>query len=182
MNNDLQLRINNIKKLDNIDKLNDLLKRCAAVYELEAVVYIFDYIKLNKYTPNENTYKLLDTLHSKKITERNNLIIPSNNKRKLQPKRRIHKIMKGYNYSKALKNKAIVINYLTNNEYTYDGKDKKQEKLLINILKAKCKLPVSDIRHILTYLKRTKQLFPKKLNKNSLTQTRLLHKQLFKII
>ena len=64
--------------------------------------------------------------------------------------------MKGYNYSQALKNKDIVINYLTHHEYDYDGKDKKKEKTLINVLKMACKLPVSDIRHILTYLKRQK--------------------------
>jgi pentatricopeptide repeat protein len=152
----LQSEINNINKLDDINKFNNLLKKCASVYELEAVVYIFDYMKQHKYKPDERTYKILDTLHSKKIEDKSSLIFPTTNKRKLQPKRRIHKIMKGYNYSMALKNKDVVINYLTNHEYNYDGKDKKQEKVLINVLKVACKLPVSDIRHILTYLKRQK--------------------------
>ena len=152
----LQSELNNISNLKDINKLNDLLKKCANIYELEAVVYIFDYMKQNKYTPNETTYKILDTLHSKNIPDKDTLNVPNNGKTKLQPKRRIHKIMKGYYYSKALKNKDIVINYLKNNEYNYDGKDKKKEKMLINLLKLECKLPVSDIRHILTYLKRQK--------------------------
>jgi hypothetical protein len=156
MSNTLQTELNNINKLNDITKLNDLLKKCANHYELESVVYIFDYMKQHKHTPNELTYRILDTLHSKKIQDSSKLAVPTNNKRKLQPKRRIHKIMKGYNYSKALKNKAIVINYLTNHRYDYNGKDKKQEKILINILKQECKLPVADIRHILTYLKRQK--------------------------
>ena len=152
----LQTELNNINALNDINKLNDLLKKCANLYQLEAVVYIFDYMKQHKYNPDNNTYKILDTLHSKKTQDKSNLIVPKGSKKTLQPKRRIHKIMKGYNYSQALKNKDIVINYLTNHEYDYDGKDKIKEKNLINVLKMACKLPVSDIRHILTYLKRQK--------------------------
>jgi hypothetical protein len=152
----LQIELNNINALNDINEFNDLLKKCANLYQLEAVVYIFDFMKQHKYTPNENTYRILDTLHSKKIQDKSNLIVQKGSKKTLQPKRRIHKIMKGYNYSKALKNKDIVINYLTNHRYDYDGKDKKKEKALINVLKLHCKLPVADIRHILTYLKRQK--------------------------
>ena len=53
----LQSELNNISNLKDINKLNDLLKKCTNIYELEAVVYIFDYMKQNKYTPNETTYK-----------------------------------------------------------------------------------------------------------------------------
>lgn len=158
MNNNIQIQqqIDNINKLNDINDLNNLLKECVLLYEMEAVVYIFDYIKINKYDPNDTTYKLINTLHSKTIQENSTLNIPNNQKKKLQSRRRIHKIMKGYNYSQALKNKEIVINYLNNNEYNYNGKDKKEEKILINLLKEKCKLSISDIRHILTYLKRQK--------------------------
>ena len=152
----LQIELNNMTSLKSINEFNNLLKKCANLYQLEAVVYIFDSMKQHKFKPNDETYKILNTLHSKKIPDKSNLIVPKGSKKTLQPKRRIHKIMKGYNYSKALKNKDIVINYLTNHEYDYDGKDKKKEKALINVLKVNCKLPVSDIRHILTYLKRQK--------------------------
>ena len=152
----LQIELDNITSLKSIDEFNSLLKKCANLYQLESVVYIFDYMKQHKFKPNDETYKILNTLHSKKIPDKSNLIVPKGSKKTLQPKRRIHKIMKGYNYSKALKNKDIVINYLTNNEYEYDGKDKKKEKALINLLKVNCKLPVSDIKYILTYLKRQK--------------------------
>ncbi len=152
----LQIELNNIISLKDINEFNNLLKKCANLYQLEAVVYIFDYMKQLKFKPDDETYRILNTLHSKKIQDKSNLIVQKGSKKTLQPKRRIHKIMKGYNYSKALKNKDIVINYLTNNEYDYDGKDKRKEKVLINVLKLHCKLPVPDIRHILTYLKRQK--------------------------
>lgn len=151
----IQLNINNITNLNNINDLNELLKSCVLVYELDAVVYIYDYMKQNKYTPNVYTYQLINKLHSKQVNKNSYLKIPNDGKKKLEAKRRIHKIMKGYNYSNALKNKDIVINYLKNNDYkVYNGKDKKQEKILINLLKKNCNLPLSDIRHILTYLKR----------------------------
>ena len=163
MNNELQIEINNIDKLNDINELNNILKKCVLLFEMEAVVYIFDYIKINKYVPNDTTYKLINTLHSKTIQENNKLIIPDNGKKKLQARRRIHKIMKGYNYSQALKNKDIVINYLNNNKYYYNGKEKKQESILINLLKKECRLPLSDIKYIIIYLKRTK-FFNKKIN------------------
>ena len=152
----IQLNIDNINNLSNINDLNQLLKSCVLVYELDAVVYIFDYMKQNKYKPNDYTYQLINKLHSKKVNKNSNLKIPNNGKRKLDAKRRIHKIMKGYNYSIALKNKNLVINFLENNNYNYDGKNKKQEKVLIDLIKKNCNLPLSDIRHILTYLKRQK--------------------------
>jgi hypothetical protein len=52
--------------------------------------------------------------------------------------------------------KDTVINYLTTHEYDYDGKNKKKEKVLTNVLKINCKLPVVHIRHVLTYLKKQK--------------------------
>ena len=154
MNNELQIKISNIDKLNDINDLNNLLKKCVLLYEMEAVVYIFDYIKQHKYALNDTTYKLINTLHSKTIQENSTLNIPNNQKKKLQTRRRIHKIMKGYNYSQALKNKDIIINYLNNYEYEYNGKDKKQECILFNLLKKECKLPISDIKHIITFLKK----------------------------
>ena len=161
MNNNLQVEINNIDNLNDINQLNNLMKKCALVYEMKAVVFVYDYIKNNNITTNDNTFKILNTLHSKNITENKNLIIVDNKKNKLPARRRIHKIMKGYNYSKALKNKDIVINYLNNNKYYYNGKDKKQESILINLLKKELNLSVADIKFIIIYLKRTKYFIKK---------------------
>ena len=54
-------------------------------------------MKQHKYNPDNNTYKILDTLHSKKTQDKSNLIVQKSSKKTLQPKRRLHKIMKGYN-------------------------------------------------------------------------------------
>ena len=156
MNQNLQSGIDNITKLTDIDKLNLLLEKCVLEYEMTAVVYIFDYMKENKYKPNELTYSLINKLHGKTIKEQSKLIIPDNGKKKLEPRRRIHKIMKGYDYSKALKHKQIVIDYLNNNQYVYDGKNNKQKKLLINKIKTHCKISLSDVKFIITYLNRQK--------------------------
>ena len=172
MNNDLQSNINNINNLTNINEFNNLINECVMRHEMIAVVYIYDYIILNKYKPNIDTYTLINKLHSKTIKENRSLIIPDNGKRKLEPRRRIHKIMKGYNYSQALKNKDIVIKYINNNINTinYDGKNNKQARVLINDIKLNCNLSITDIRFIIVYLNR-QQFFIKNntntnLNKN----------------
>ena len=41
----LQFELNNITSLRSINEFNNLLKKCANLYQLEAVVYIFDYMK-----------------------------------------------------------------------------------------------------------------------------------------
>ena len=155
----LQSQINKIS--DNLitltlNEYNSLIKLAVQLYEMGAVVFLYDSIKENNLQPSSETYAYINKLHSKTVLNNSTIKIPIKNTNSLKSRRRIHKIMKGYYYSKALKNKDIVINYLKNNEYNYDGKDKKKEKMLINLLKLECKLPVSDIRHILTYLKRQK--------------------------
>ena len=82
----LQIELDNITSLKSINKLNDLLKKCANLFQLEAVVYIFDYMKQHKYNPDNNTYKILDTLHSKKTQDKSNLIVQKSSKKTLQPK------------------------------------------------------------------------------------------------
>ena len=152
----LQIEINNINNFNNIGDLNDILKECVNLNEMRAIVYIYDYIKLHKLIPTDYTYELINKMHSKTIKENNNLIIPDNNINNLQPRRRIHKIMKGYNYSNALKNKDIIINYLNNNNYEYDGKNNKLKNKLINEIYSNSTVSISDIKHIITYLNRQK--------------------------
>ena len=82
-----------------LDEYNDLLDRLTTMNEMAAVVYIYDYMLANNIEPNTLTYKYIDRLHSKTVLERNTIIYPDDGKRRLQPRRRIHKIMKGYNYS-----------------------------------------------------------------------------------
>ncbi len=87
---------------------------------MEAVVYLYDNMIKNKIKPNEYTFKLINRLHSKTIKENNKIYIKNLDRtNKLQPRRRIHKIMKGHNYSakynNAKKYETKVIEFLDNN-------------------------------------------------------------------
>ena len=86
---------------------------------MTAVVFLYDSMKNNNITPDQNTYNLINKLHSKTIPENSNIYIKNINPIALKPRRRIHKIMKGHfysaNYNNALKNKDRVINYLDKN-------------------------------------------------------------------
>ena len=67
---------------------------------MEAVVYVYDKIKSHGLTPSKETFKIIDPLHSKTIPENKNLLVPKElGKKTLAPRRRIHKIMKGHNYT-----------------------------------------------------------------------------------
>ena len=49
-------------------------------------------MKQHKFKPNDETYRILNILHSKNIPDKSNLIVPKSGKKTLQSKRRIHKI------------------------------------------------------------------------------------------
>ena len=93
-----QLDDNNAEK--NITYFNTLIKSCVERHEMTAVVYIYDVMRVQKVLPTEYTYQLIELLHSKTALENNSLRIKIQTSGKLQPRRRIHKIIKGYHYSK----------------------------------------------------------------------------------
>ena len=152
------LKIYNKGYLPNLDQYNELIKKCAGEYEMSAVVFLYDNMKLNGIKPNKETFENINKLHSKKCPENNSIIIPNQNIGKLKPRRRIHKIMKGYNYSsnyqKALEHIDIVKEYITMNP---NVKYYSRIKLAKNISK-KCNITFNDARYIITNLKRTKFL------------------------
>jgi len=148
-NNKLQL---------NLNEYNSLLYQCVSNYEMAAVVFLYDHMKSNGIIPNEETFKLIDKLHSKKCTENNSIYIPGQNVGKLKPRRRIHKIMKGHNYSdnyqNALKHLDKVKQYILKNP---DVKYYSRIKLAKHLSK-KCEISFDNARYIITNLKRTKFL------------------------
>ena len=77
-------------------------------------------------------------------------------KKKLQPRRRIHKIMKGYNYSEnynnALQHMDKVKNYIKLNPHV---KEYPRIKLAKNIAK-NCNITFNESRYIITNLKKIK--------------------------
>lgn len=166
MSKDLQVKFDKYLTLNTIDEYNSLLKLCVNNYEMKATVFIYDLIKKKNIKPNNETYDLINKLHSKTVKENCNLKVPNDLKKSLEPRRRIHKIMKGYNYSKALDKKNIVINYLNNNKYDYDGKNHKQQKILISQIKNNCNISINEIRFIITYLNRQHYFIKNNNNSN----------------
>lgn len=137
---------------------NNLIKECVGKYEMAAVVFLYDDMKSKGVTPNDYTFKLINKLHSKKCPENNHIYIPNQNVGKLKPRRRIHKIMKGHNYSENYNNALIHLDkvkvYIQNNP---DVKYYSRIKLAKHLSK-KCMISFNDARFIITNLKRTKFL------------------------
>ena len=92
-------RLYNVEHRLTLEEYNTLLLDCVNRYEMAAVVFIYDHMKQSTIEPNEYTYSIIDKLHSKTVKQSNEIYIKNQNVGKLDPRRRIHKIMKGYNYS-----------------------------------------------------------------------------------
>ena len=53
------LKIYNKGYLPNLDQYNELIKKCAGEYEMSAVVFLYDNMKLNGIKPNKETFENL---------------------------------------------------------------------------------------------------------------------------
>tara|TARA_Y100000385_G_scaffold48111_1_gene44627 strand:- start:3982 stop:4533 length:552 start_codon:yes stop_codon:yes gene_type:complete len=124
--------------------------------EFAATIYIFDHMKENN-KPGDDIYDIINRLHSKTLPESKKINLPIDNKRKLQPRRRIHKIMKARNnkeaYGDAKNNSNIVKEYLFKNKDIAKMTNKIAMAKKIN---QNCDLDMTQIRFIITHLKRTK--------------------------
>ena len=160
-----------------LENYNRLIKDCVNRYEMAAVVFLYDDMKSKNINPDKYTYTLIDKLHSKTIPESNEIYIKNQNVGKLKPRRRIHKIMKGYyysdNYNSALKNLDKVKDYLNNNPAI---KNYNKIKLAKNISK-QCNINLRDARYIITNLKRTKFLVNEVKQIDDFSKISNIHKQ-----
>lgn len=141
-----------------LEQYNQLIKDCANKYEMAAVVFIYDHMKENNITPNDYTYKLINNLHSKTVLQNNAIYIKNQNVGKLDPRRRIHKIMKGHNYSSNYQNALLHLEKVK--EYLQKKPNIKSYpriKMAKDISK-NCSISFNDARYIITNLKRTKFL------------------------
>ena len=157
---ELQVQINKLYNDNYIPSLvvyNNLLDKITRKNEMEATIFIYDHMKKNNIKPNDLTFKYINRLHSKTIPESKTLFIKDNGKKKLQPRRRIHKIMKGYNYTdnyqKALVHLDKVKQFLDKNPKwkTCENKIK-----LAKEISKQCSLNMKTTKYIITNLKRTK--------------------------
>lgn len=156
---ELKTRIFSINGNTTLDEYNEIIKKCVAYKEMAAVVYVYDKIQENGLKPSNTTYNLIDKLHSKTIPESKNITITySDGKSRLQPRRRIHKIMKGHNYGNKYNNAKIHIpkvrEFLDKNPNYKSIID--QRIKLAKIISKECKISFNDARFVITSLKRQK--------------------------
>ena len=156
--NNLKKKVNRLYELDyklTLEEYNMLLLDCVNAYEMAAVVFIYDHMKNYNIEPTKDTYSIINKLHSKTIKQCNEIYIKNQNVGKLDPRRRIHKIMKGHNYSHNYNNAMVHLDkvklFLDNNP---DVKKYTRIKLAKTI-SSKCFISFNDARYIITKLKRT---------------------------
>jgi hypothetical protein len=153
----LQEDINNINfKQFFIDDYNNLLDKATKQKEFTTTVFIYDHMIEHNITPNEDTFKLVDRLHSKTVPESNTIRLNLEAKKRLQPRRRIHKIMKGHNYSDKYGNAKQHVPEATelilkNPDYKYYHKIK-----LAKLLAKQLNIDISIAKVVVTALKRSK--------------------------
>tara|TARA_E500000178_G_C16962493_1_gene726724 strand:- start:553 stop:1101 length:549 start_codon:yes stop_codon:yes gene_type:complete len=141
-----------------LKEYNILIEQCSNLHEMNAVIFLYDNMRYSKITPNNETYSHINKLHSKTCPEKNIIYIRDDGKKKLKPRRRIHKIMKGYNYSKNYNNALQYVNIVkTYIELNPHIKEYSRIKLAKNISK-NCDISFNNSRYIITNLKKTKFL------------------------
>ncbi len=157
----LQHRINDLivsSRIPDIDEYLEILNDCVQQQEFKAAVFIYDHIKSNNIKPTKEVYHLIEKLHSKTLKNNDTLIIPTTGKH-LDPRRRIHKIIKGYNYSSnynsALQHIDAVKDYLIKNKAN-DMPSIENKNKLAKYISNNCNINIKDAKYIVTNLKRTK--------------------------
>jgi len=168
---ELQTKINNLYLSSNINlyEYNKIIVECVKYHEFAATVFVYDNMIQNNIKPNEFTFKTIEKLHSKTLPENISIKLKCDGKTRLQPRRRIHKIIKGHNYTEnyqnALENLDKVKEFLNNNEhYKKYHKDK-----LSKILSKNCNTSIKDTKYIITNLKRTNFLPKNETNNTKIT-------------
>ena len=171
-NNMLQTNINALLSTQtnlSIDDYTLLMKECVDALEFKAAVFVYDHILLHKLKPTKNIYELLSKLHSKTLKNNDSIVIPSTG-RSLDPRRRIHKIIKGYNYSdnynNALQHLDKVKSYLCSAK---DVPSIENKNKLAKYISTNCNICIKDAKYIVTNLKRTTFFNNPKLN-NTITK------------
>tara|TARA_B110000211_G_scaffold195755_1_gene224494 strand:+ start:1125 stop:1652 length:528 start_codon:yes stop_codon:yes gene_type:complete len=154
--NTLQIEIDNVHTYTHVGQYNIVLKACADKYEMAAMVHVYDTLKKHHITPTDATYAIINRLHSKTCPESKHITIPTSSDRTLASRRRIHKIMKGFNYTRNYKKAMIhlpgVISFVNANPYVKVYSRGK----LVRTLEQRCGITSKEAMYIITKLKRIK--------------------------
>lgn len=160
--------------LKSADEYNTLLKQLVQKREMAAVVFVYDMMKKHSVNPTRYTFTLIDKLHSKTIPEGRTITVPQLQRRSLQPRRRIHKIMKGYHYTRryeqAVREYATVVKaYLRTHS---DSVPVHKRIKLAKMLAKKLGMSFDNARFVITHLKRTKffDTLPRHVNRITFNQ------------
>ena len=155
----LKIKILNLEENTDLKDFNNLIKLCVDRNEMGAVVYLYDKMIERDVKPDKNTYTLINKLHSKTIPESKQIVITyTDGKSRLQPRRRIHKIMKGYNYGNnynSAKQYETKVREFLNKNPNYKTLVEQRIKLA-KIISKNCGISFNDARYIITSLKRQK--------------------------
>ena len=146
-----------VKQLDQ-QQYHDILRACAMLGEMRACVYVYDHMQnVSKFKATKETIEILEMVHSKTQRCNDTLLMHPCDTSKLSPRRRIHKIVKGANYSESY-NKACDVHLdsvkaFLNMNPPLRGWEKTK---LIRHIGQELKIPEKDVRYVITKLKRTK--------------------------
>lgn len=165
----LQTDIDNLSKpgpILNLIQYHQLLERCVQGQEFAATVYVYDHLLAKGLKPEKETFQIIERLHSKTLPEKNTIYLKPDGKKKLQPRRRIHKIIKGYHYSDNY-NAAKVYIPKVKAFLAINLKYKQEPRIkLAKIISRGCHISFNDARYIITSLKR-EGFLPKDVIKSS---------------
>lgn len=134
-----------------------LLRKSVELKEFRTAVFIFDQIKSRGWTPTEEVYQILEELHSKTLPESNKVKVPIVNPgaKTLAPRRRIHKIIKGWRMKQT---NQISIQYLPKAKGLLECRPDYKRLPRIELAKKianGCHLDFETSRRIVTKLKQT---------------------------
>ena len=183
--NDLQQAINILylpKTCISLEHYHTILRQCVMANEFAATVFVYDHLANSCFTATDKTFKIIEPLHSKTLPENKKLELKAELKKQLAPRRRIHKIMKGYYYSTNYENAKIYVPkvkaFLSINK---EFKDQPRIKLAKTISKG-CNISFNEARYLITSLKREGYLKPtdQNLANDKIGKTKTLDK-FFKI-
>ncbi len=153
----LQAKINDLYNPTNklsLEGYHHLLRECVNQREFAATVFVYDHLLNNGFKATPITFNIIEKLHSKTLPENHNIYLKPDLKKRLAPRRRIHKIIKGANYSKNYESAKIytpkVKAFLTINP---ELKSKPRIALAKSLSKG-CHISFNDARYIITALKR----------------------------
>ena len=154
----LEMGDDSVSKLSQ-KKYHEILLGCAMLGEMRACVFVYDHMLSKNIKPTKETISILQKVHSKTLTSNDTVLMHSRDTRKMLPRRRIHKIVKGANYSD-LYNGACEKHLGSVRAFLDTNSSLKQlhKHKLCRYISTELSIPEKDVRYVITKLKRTKYL------------------------